>query len=109
MIDLIYLKEVSMGDAGFEQEMATKFIAIISDDLAALKQALLAHNYPQLKRVAHQMLTTMSVMGLGTKISANLRAIEFDDLSEEQLKQQVQLVTAICTKAKEEALVYLNP
>jgi len=109
MIDLTYLKEVSMGDAGFEQEMATKFIAIISDDLAALKQALLTHNYPQLKRVAHQMLSTISVMGLGAKISNSLRSIEFDDLSEEQLKQQVQLVTAICTKAKEEALVYLNP
>ncbi|WP_175633943.1 response regulator [Pedobacter ghigonis] len=108
MIDLTYLKEVSMGDAGFEQEMATKFIAIIADDLKALKEALAASNYKQLRRVAHQMLTTISVMGLGSKISSNLRSIEFDDLSEEQLSQQVQFVSAICTKAKEEVLTFLK-
>ncbi|RQO73725.1 hypothetical protein DBR40_13005 [Pedobacter sp. KBW01] len=107
-IDLTYLKEVSMGDADYEQEMTVKFIEIISTDLEKLHSCLAAGRYHELKSVAHKMLSTIYVMGLGSKVSTHLHAIEFDDLSKEQLLQQVQLVATICTKAKEEALAFLN-
>ncbi|SDD90845.1 response regulator [Pedobacter soli] len=107
-IDLTYLKEVSMGDVDYEREMTAKFIEIISTDLEALDFYLVANRYNELKAVAHKMLSTIYVMGLGSKVSTHLHAIEFDHLSKAQLVQQVQLVATICKKAKEEAQAFLN-
>lgn len=107
-IDLTYLKEVSMGDVNYEREMTAKFIEIISADLEALDCYLAAGRLDELKGVAHKMLSTIYVMGLGSKVSTHLHAIEFDHLSKAQLVHQVQLVATICNKAKEEAQAFLT-
>lgn len=107
-IDLTYLKEVSMGDVDYEQEMTAKFIEIISADLEALDFYLAAGRLDELKSVAHKMLSTIYVMGLGSKVSTHLHSIEFDHLSKAQLVHQVQLVATICNKAKEEAQAFLT-
>jgi len=107
-IDLTYLKEVSMGDVDYEQEMTAKFIEIISADLEALDFYLAAGRLDELKSVAHKMLSTIYVMGMGAKVSTHLHAIEFDHLSKAQLLHQVQLVATICNKAKEEAQTFLT-
>lgn len=108
-IDLGYLKEVSMGDTAYEREITEKFIEIVSEEINELNNCLAAGNYEKLKSVAHKMLSTIYVMGLGPKLSAHLQAIEGDDLTADQYRYRVELVAMICEKAKEEAQVFLEP
>lgn len=107
-IDLGYLKEVSMGDTAYEREITEKFIEIVSEEINELNNCLTAGDYEKLKRVAHKMLSTIYVMGLGPKVSAHLQAIEDDDLTADQYRYRVELVAMICEKAKEEAQVFLE-
>jgi CheY-like chemotaxis protein len=106
-IDLSYLKEVSMGDTDYEREITSKFIEVISNEIAQLDDCLENERFDELKSVAHKMLSTIYVMGLGPKLSAHLQAIEYDDLSRVQLEHRIELIKIICAKAKEEAQVFL--
>jgi CheY-like chemotaxis protein len=107
-IDLSYLKEVSMGDTDYEREITSKFIEVISSEMAQLDDCLENERFDELKLVVHKMLSTIYVMGLGPKLSAHLQAIEYDDLSRVQLEHRIELIKIICAKAKEEAQVFLQ-
>ncbi|ARS40696.1 hypothetical protein CA265_13930 [Sphingobacteriaceae bacterium GW460-11-11-14-LB5] len=107
-IDLGYLKEISMGDIAYEKEITEKFIEIVSEEINDLNNCLVAGDYEKLKRIAHKMLSTIYVMGLGPKLSAHLQAIEDDDLTSDQYRYRVELIAMICEKAKEEAQVFLE-
>jgi CheY-like chemotaxis protein len=108
VIDLSYLKEVSMGDTDYEHEIASKFIEVISAELVQLDDCLGNERFDDLKNVTHKMRSTIYIMGLGPKLSAHLQAIEDDDLSKVQLEHRIELIKIICTKAKEEAQVFLE-
>ncbi len=108
VIDLSYLKEVSMGDTDYEREVTSKFIEVISAELMLLTDCLDNERFDELKNVTHKMRSTIYIMGLGAKLSAHLQAIEDDDLSKAQLAHRIELIKIICTKAKEEAQEFLE-
>ena len=108
VIDLSYLREVSMGDAAYEREVTEKFIEMVVQEIDELNNALSQEGIAELKRTAHKMLSTIYVMGLGAKLGGHLKAIEYDDLSLEQLKSRVGVISLICVKAKDEAQAFLD-
>ncbi|WP_293311436.1 response regulator [Pedobacter sp. UBA5917] len=107
-IDLSYLKEISMGDVGYELEMAEKFVEMISDEMIQLMDCLERGNVELLKRLVHKMRSTIYLMGLGPKLITTIEAIEYENLSAKQLKFQVDVIITVCEKAKEEVLVFLD-
>lgn len=106
-INLSYLKEISMGDAGFEREMAEKFISIIADELIHLTHCLEKKNYEALKRTVHKMKSTVYLMGLKPKLNAALEAVEYDNLTHNQFKQHINQIVSVCEMAKEEVRMFL--
>eukprot|EP01012_Entosiphon_sulcatum_P066960 TRINITY_DN96411_c0_g1_i1.p2 TRINITY_DN96411_c0_g1~~TRINITY_DN96411_c0_g1_i1.p2 ORF type:complete len:255 (+),score=24.06 TRINITY_DN96411_c0_g1_i1:165-929(+) len=107
-IDLSYLNELSMGDKGYELEMAEKFVEIISDEIVLLMDYLERGDVEALKRVVHKMRSTIYLMGLRPKIITAIEAIEYDNLSTNQLKVYVDTIISVCERAKEEVHVFLE-
>ncbi|QNN40436.1 hypothetical protein [Pedobacter roseus] len=107
-IDLGYLKEISMGNADFEREMAGKFFEIIAEELIQLNNDLGEGNYEALKRTVHKMKSTIYLMGLKPKLSAAIEAIEYDQLNHDQFRHHVDSIVSVCEKAKEEVQLFLN-
>ncbi|RBQ02239.1 hypothetical protein [Pedobacter miscanthi] len=107
-IDLSYLKELSMGDTGYELEMAEKFVELVSDEMIQLAAYLEGGDIEALKRLVHKMRSTIYLMGLRPKLIIAIEAIEYEKLAAEQLKFHVDAILTVCRKAKEEVLLFLD-
>lgn len=107
-IDLSYLQELSMGDKGYELEMAEKFVGIISDEMILLMDYLERGDAEALKRVVHKMRSTIYLMGLRPKLIAAIEAIEYENLSIKQLKVHIDTIIRVCESAREEVHVFLD-
>ncbi|MFT3680926.1 MAG: ATP-binding protein [Ferruginibacter sp.] len=107
-INLDYLKAVSNGNIEYEKEVTNQFIETVPQDTAILTSLLEKHDYTQLKRVAHNLKTTVSVMGLTEKLLPQLDAIEYTNMGDAQLKQEIDIIKDTCAKAVEEAKTFLG-
>ncbi|TCD08550.1 response regulator [Pedobacter frigidisoli] len=108
VIDLSYLKEISMGDEDYEKEITGKFIEMIDLDLTTLQKHFAAQNDIELKSSAHHLRSTIYIMGLKAKLDAQLMEIEYNELSLEQLASHMVNIAAVCKKAKLEAKIFLS-
>ncbi len=102
-INLQYMKEVSNGNTEYEKTVTGQFIEAIPDDLLALESAWRHHAINELKQLAHNMKTTVSVMGLNEVLQPYLDAIEYENLNEEVFRNKFLSVKSICDASVEEA------
>jgi signal transduction histidine kinase/DNA-binding response OmpR family regulator len=75
-INLDYMKEISAGNNEYEKAVTGQFLEAMPVELQVLEQAWRAKNNDALKRVAHNMKTTISVMGLNNLLGADLDLVE---------------------------------
>jgi len=75
-INLDYMKEISAGNSEYEKAVTGQFLEAMPVELQILEQAWRAKNNDALKRVAHNMKTTISVMGLNNLLGADLDLVE---------------------------------
>ena len=75
-INLDYMKEISAGNSEYEKAVTGQFLEAMPVELQDLEQAWRAKNNDALKRVAHNMKTTISVMGLNNLLGADLDLVE---------------------------------
>ena len=61
-----------------------------------------------IKQVAHNLKTTVSVMGLNVQLQPYLDALEYESLSDENFKRQMTPLTEICNGSMEEARQFYN-
>lgn len=108
VINLSYLKEISLGDLDYEMEITDKFVETIESDLLDLEDSFLSKNRKQLSIVAHRTLSTIYIMGLKSKLESTLCAIERADLSYNELKDNLEHVYEICQMAKIEAQLFIE-
>jgi signal transduction histidine kinase/CheY-like chemotaxis protein len=104
-IRLDYLKEVSAGDTTYEKQVTQKFLLAIPSAMEELNIALKNGDSEKLKRIAHNLKTTISVMGLNEVLDPLLDEIE----SGADLHQSAMIsekVNAICDKAMIEARTF---
>ncbi|PWS26615.1 hypothetical protein DHW03_17785 [Pedobacter yonginense] len=106
-IDFDYLKQISMGDKVFEKRLTEQFCEKISENLNKLDECLVNENVAELKFVAHQMHSTIFIMGMRSKLGAHLDAIERKALNFEQLKARVGIISLVCKRARDEAREFL--
>ncbi|MEO8861339.1 MAG: ATP-binding protein, partial [Ginsengibacter sp.] len=75
-INLAYMKAVSMGNLEYEKTVTEQFLEAIPDDLDALETAWKNKDIKSLRQTAHNMRTTISVMGLNGMLELHLGTFE---------------------------------
>jgi len=101
-INTTYLQELSGGDRAYEEEMKEQFLHSLPEKLDQLGAALSAGDAATASRLAHNLKTTVSIMGLSERLFVLLDALEYPD----GLADSVALFSAlfqICGLALEEA------
>jgi signal transduction histidine kinase/FixJ family two-component response regulator/HPt (histidine-containing phosphotransfer) domain-containing protein len=102
-ISLAYLKEISGGDAEYEKSITGVFTEQLPKELDALETAWKNNDQDSIKRLAHHLKTTISIMGLNDRLQANLDAVEYEDLTEAALKENLETILFIGREAVNEA------
>ncbi|WP_431217871.1 ATP-binding protein [Puia sp. P3] len=101
-IDLAYLRDLSGGDHEYETEMADQFLQNMPDELGQMRAALAANDLAAASRVAHNMKTTVSIMGLSGRLSGLLDQLEFPD-GDTDIMAAFGRLQLVCERAMEEA------
>jgi signal transduction histidine kinase/CheY-like chemotaxis protein len=107
-INLQYMKEISAGNKEYEQVVTEQFLEIIPASLAELQQSFANGNYQLMKRTAHDLKTSVSIMGLTTLLETTLHEIEYSSDKDEKLQKNISHTAAICNKALEEARIFYS-
>jgi CheY-like chemotaxis protein len=102
-INLDYMREISGGNTEYEKTVTGQFIDRIADDVQALSSAMAEHNSARLKSTAHNMKTSVSIMGLTEKLLTHLDVLEYSDEVGQELGNHVSAVAMICNNALQEA------
>ncbi|MCF6405852.1 ATP-binding protein [Chitinophaga filiformis] len=109
LIQLEYLHQLSMGDKVFEQNMLQQFVTQLPDDLSQLKKAIDEGSVTAIRSTAHNLKTTISFIGLETRLYPILETLEkLDDKYDEAfVTAQYNALKTLCIKALEETLKLL--
>ena len=98
-INLEYMQEISQGDKGYERMVTQQFIDTIPLDIEALESALKNRDVDSLRRIAHNMKTNASVMGLSEKLHSFLDEVECAAFDEPRFQQIISSIKTICLNA----------
>lgn len=107
-ISLGYLKEISGGDTEYEKSILAVFLEQLPKELEAMEAAWHNRDLATVKKVAHHLKTTISVVGLNENMQPALDAVEYTELSEEILGEHIDLILATCRGALREAQEFHN-
>lgn len=101
-IDLTYMREISGGDKEYEAMVTAQFLELVPAGLQQMEQAWHNKDFDTLRKLAHSMKTSISVMGMNAALEKDLDTIEHGN-DEEELGRSLQKVMAYCRGAIEEA------
>ena len=107
-INLAYMKEVSNGNVAYEKTVSEQFIEIIPTDLAALENAWKLHDKKKVRQLAHNMKTSVSVMGLDDILYPYLNEFEYEELTDITFQNNFTSLKFICEEAVEEVRHFYN-
>ena len=99
-IDMAYLRELSGGDREYEIEMSEQFLQAVPAELGQLETALAAGDRTSVSQMAHNLKTTVSIMGLSERLYILLDLLEYPDGAEdiavvyETLRQVLEIAMA---------------
>lgn len=106
VIDLNVVDRYSKGDVEFRKELMQEFIDTVPEAIDSLETAIRQGNYSRIKEIAHDMKTTIHVVGLTVLIGHLLQQIERLAVSSSDVKSISTLfsdVKLICMQAVQEA------
>jgi len=102
-IDLHYMKSISNGNLEYEKLVTGQFIEIIPEHLSAIKEAYVMQDKEVVSHIAHDMKTSVSIMGLLPILEDRLEVVEFSETFDSKLKENIEVINNICLKAVKEA------
>ena len=103
VIDLNYMQEISHGDNLYEKLVTEQFLHLMPRELEALSGAAARRDLREVRRIAHGMKTTISIMGLNPLLDDDLDALEHEQLNDSGTSERLNKVLAICKNALGEA------
>jgi hypothetical protein len=106
LIDLRYLREVSGRDYQYEKLVTTQFIDMLPADLLRMKEAF-QRGDRQYRKIAHDLKTTISVMGLNAVMDVYLDEIEHGSDDEHRFQKNCKQLDEISKEAVAEATFFL--
>lgn len=107
-IDLTYMKEVSGGDHEYEKTVTDQFLEAIPHDLSNMLKAWQQNDTVTIGRIAHNMKTTVSIMGLDTSLHPLLDQLEQGLPEANSFSPLFEALQKKCTDAIEEAKHFRN-
>ena len=102
-INLEYMKDVSAGSIEYEKTVTLQFIETIPIDLIDIEKAWKHNDIDTLRQLAHNIKTTVSVMGLNERLQPFLDTLEYENLTEQSFQQNILSISFICNEALAEA------
>ena len=103
VINLNYMKEISNGDTAYEKLVTEQFLHLMPRELEALSSAAAKYDPAEIRRIAHGMKTTISIMGLNRVLDESLDVLENENITAEVARGHMQHVLAVCKEALSEA------
>ncbi|HLO82179.1 MAG TPA: ATP-binding protein [Chitinophagaceae bacterium] len=107
-INLDYMKQVSNGNTEYEKTVTRQFLEAVPVDLEEIHAAWAAKDIQSVRRLAHNMKTTVSVMGLNSLLQPWLDKLEYEDLSEADFNGTYLALQSACISSIEEAKLFLS-
>ncbi|MET7258153.1 hybrid sensor histidine kinase/response regulator [Dyadobacter fermentans] len=106
VIDLDYMREISNGDATYEKLVTEQFLHLMPRELEALSAAVGKRDRSEIRRIAHGIKTTISIMGLNALLDEPLDVLENGSSAKEDISGLVEQVLGICKEALGEAGIF---
>jgi CheY-like chemotaxis protein len=106
VIDLNVVEKYSRGDRNFQKELIREFINTVPAEINSMETAIHQSNYQRIKAIAHDMKTTIHIMGLTLLVGHLLQQIEIFANSNKDMSSIHTLFTdvkMICMQAVQEA------
>ena len=107
-IALEYMKDISGGNIEYEKTVANQFVEVIPRDLIALERAWKNGDFTTVRHLAHNMRTSVSVMGLTETLEPYLDIMEYENLNEDIFWKNYSFVKLICNASIEETKHFLG-
>lgn len=111
VLNLAYLRELSGGSTQFEINMVEQFLQQVPLEVKRLTEAFDRKNYREIARIAHNLRTSVSFMGLSERLDSHLDYIENNagvQTENSTLQHEIRTVSEICSQAFSEAKKYLD-
>lgn len=102
-IDLTYMKDISKGNLAYEQLVTGHFIAGVPADIHNLETAFEKKDVAELNSIAHNMKTSVAIMGLLSLLNDMLETLEEAKSIDHVQFAVIAEVKKICLAAVEEA------
>lgn len=107
-IDLTYMRTISGGNTVFEKTVTQQFICNIPIHLQELSTAYQNNDFKIVKLRAHDLKTSIAMMGLLSLLEEKLDLLEMATGQQIKLKQTLEEIENILTSAVAEAKIYLH-
>jgi signal transduction histidine kinase/DNA-binding NarL/FixJ family response regulator len=102
-INLQYMRDISKGDNDYEKTVTGQFLEAIPEGLSDIEEAWKKSNISVVRRVAHDMKTSVSIMGLNDMLDPYLDQLEYNELDETAFQNTFLHLQITCNAALEEA------
>ena len=102
-INLQYMREISAGDTNFEKLVTGQFMEAVPQNLQSLQESWEKEQPDMVRRTAHDMKTTVSIMGLDAMAQPYLDALEHAVLTPESFHRYFTGLQSVCHAALDEA------
>jgi CheY-like chemotaxis protein/nitrogen-specific signal transduction histidine kinase len=102
-ISLDYMKEISKGNRAYEKKATRQFIESLPSSLQLLENAFLQNDLGTIRSLAHELKTTVSIMGLTERLNPILDTLEYAKEITPALGVQLQHLRTIADHAIKEA------
>lgn len=102
-IDLSYMKDISKGNTDYERLVTSQFIELTLTDVNTLKNMFSAQDFAGVKSTAHNMKTTVAIMGLLPALEADLDDLEQATTADTETLRLINDITAVCLNAIDDA------
>ncbi len=106
-INLQYMLEVSNGNTAYEKNVTEQFIEAIPNEIALLENSLEEKDILMVKQTAHNLKTTISIMGLNEILQLHLDALEYEKLDTVVQNEKIKFIKKVCNQAVVEAKIFL--
>lgn len=104
-INVAYLQDLSGGDREYEIGMVEQFLQSVPEELGQLRVGLATNDLAMVSKVAHNMKTTVSIMGMNEQLSGLLDQLEYPD-GDTDFMTAFGKLQLLCERAMEEARLF---
>ncbi len=94
LINIEYLERITGGSREYVEEVLLKAVDLLPNEVKKLQDSFAAEDAELVREVAHNMKTTLSILGVKEIVSNKVRQIEKADISQPSGKEEIGILVA---------------